>query len=46
MMRLTLKEAVNTAEKYNVLWGIMYNCDYFVEVMPLNKCCTGDAAHI
>ena len=27
MMRLTLKGAVNTAAKYNVLWGIMYNCD-------------------
>ena len=27
MMKLTLKEAINTAAKYNVLLGIMYNCD-------------------
>ena len=27
MMKLTLKEAVNTAAKHNVLLGIMYNCD-------------------
>ena len=27
MMKLTLKEAVNTAANYNVLLGITYNCD-------------------
>ena len=26
-MKLTLKEAVNTAAKHNVLLRIMYNCD-------------------